>query len=94
MTEDPFRPRLAGSRPFDGEGLPTRRRAIIENGVLTGWTLDLASARKLGLESTGNAARGAGSIPSPANWNIELTQGEVSREDLLAIWAPGCWSPR
>lgn len=83
VIEDPFRARIAGSRPFDGEGLPTARRAIIEDGVLTGWTLDLASARKLGLESTGNAARGAGSIPSPANWNISLTQGEASREDLI-----------
>jgi PmbA protein len=83
VTEDPFRPRITGSRPFDGEGLPTARRDIIEDGVLTGWTLDLASARKLGLESTGNAARGAGSIPSPANWNISLTQGDASREDLI-----------
>ncbi len=89
VIEDPYRPRLAGSRPFDGEGIATRRRAIIENGVLTGWTLDLASARKLGLESTGNAARGAGSIPSPANWNIELTQGDVSRENLIRDMGTG-----
>ena len=48
LIEDPHRPRISGSRPFDGEGLPTARRAIVENGVLTGWTLDLATARKLG----------------------------------------------
>lgn len=83
VIEDPFRPRVGGSRPFDGEGLPTRRRAIVENGVLTGWTLDLASARKLGLQSTGNAARGTSSPPSPSNWNLELTQGAQSREDLV-----------
>ena len=83
VTEDPFRPRISGSRPFDGEGLATRRREIVKDGMLTGWTLDLASARKLGLESTANAARGSGSVPSPANWNIELTQGTASREDLV-----------
>lgn len=83
VIEDPFRPRITGSRPFDGEGLPTQRRAIVQDGVLTGWTLDLASARKLGLNSSGNAARGIGSVPSPSNWNIELTPGDQSREDLI-----------
>lgn len=89
VIEDPFRPRMPGSRPFDGEGLATRRRAIIENGVLTGWVMDLASARKLGLESTANAARGIGSVPSPSNWNIALTQGDKSRADLLRDMGTG-----
>lgn len=89
VTEDPFRPRISGSRPFDGEGLPTRKRAIVENGILTGWTLDLSSARKLGLESTGNAARGIGSVPSPSNWNIELTQSTHSRADLIRDMGTG-----
>lgn len=89
VIEDPHRPRISGSRPFDGEGLPTRRRTVVDNGVLTGWTLDLASARKLGLESTGNAARGIGGVPSPSTWNIALTQGEGSREDLIAQMGTG-----
>lgn len=89
VIEDPHRPRIAGSRPFDGEGLATRKRAIIDNGVLTGWTLDLASARKLGMQSTANAARGIGSVPSPSNWNIALTQGEQSRDDLIAQMGTG-----
>ncbi len=89
VIEDPFRPRMAGSRPFDGEGLPTQRRDIIKDGVLTGWTLDLASARKLDLTSTGNAARGIGSVPSPANWNISLTPGEYSHADLLSNMGTG-----
>jgi PmbA protein len=55
----------------------------VDHGVLTGWTLDLASARKLGMSSTANAARGAASLPSPSNWNIELTQGSQSPEDLM-----------
>lgn len=89
VVEDPFRPRISGSRPFDGEGLATKRREIIKNGVLTGWTLDLASARKLGLKSTGNAARGIGSVPSPANWNIEMNQGHQSKADLLRDMGTG-----
>ncbi|MGD9862746.1 MAG: TldD/PmbA family protein [Pseudodonghicola sp.] len=89
VIEDPHRPRIAGSRPFDAEGLPTQRRAIVENGVLTGWTLDLSSARKLGMAPTGNAARGVSSGPAPANWNIALTQGTASRADLLRDMGTG-----
>ncbi len=91
VIEDPLRVRAGSSRPFDAEGLPTRRRAIVEGGVLTGWVLDLASARRLGMESTGNAARGPSAPPSPATTNIDLTQGEASREDLLAMMGTGLW---
>ena len=83
LMEDPHRARVFGSRPFDAEGLPTHPRAIIENGRLTGWTTDLASARKLGLDSSANAARGVSAAPSPSNWNVALTQGTASRADLL-----------
>ncbi|TMV10522.1 TldD/PmbA family protein [Arenibacterium halophilum] len=89
LIEDPHRPRSSGSRPFDGEGLATHRRAIVDDGVLTGWTLDLSSARKLGMAPTGNAARGTSSLPSPVNWNIELTQGTASRADLLRDMGTG-----
>lgn len=89
LIEDPHRPRASGSRPFDGEGLPTARRMIVENGVLQGWTLDLATARKLELAPTGNAARGTSSGPSPSNWNIELTQGRDSRDDLIREMGTG-----
>ncbi|SHI82193.1 PmbA protein [Palleronia salina] len=84
LVEDPFRPRVSGSRPFDGEGLPRQRRAIVEDGILTGWTLDLATGRKLGLPSTGNAARGTGAPPQPSVTNLALTQGTQSRADLMA----------
>lgn len=83
LVEDPLRPRIIGSRPFDGEGLPTQRRAIVEDGILTGWTLDLATARKLGMQSTANAMRGVTSPPSPGAGNVTLTQGSASRADLL-----------
>jgi PmbA protein len=89
LTEDPLRPRISGSRPFDGEGLTVRKRALVENGTLMGWTLDLATARRLGLESTGNAARGTTAPPSPSVTNIALTQGAQSRDDLLAEMGRG-----
>jgi PmbA protein len=84
LIEDPHRVRATGSRPFDAEGLPTQDRALVENGILNGWILDLATARKLGLESTGNAGRGTGAPPSPGASNIRLTPGDKSREELMA----------
>ncbi|MDO8883593.1 TldD/PmbA family protein [Pseudotabrizicola sp.] len=89
VIEDPHRVRIGASRPFDGEGLPTQRRVIVENGVLTGWTLDLATGRKLGMPSTANAARGASSPPSPSTSNIDLTPGTHSRDDLIAQMGTG-----
>lgn len=89
ITEDPHRPRLSGSRPFDAEGLPTRRREIVTDGVLTGWTLDLGTARRLGMVSTGAASRNAASPPVPGNGNIALTQGTQSRAALLADMGTG-----
>ncbi len=89
LIENPHRPRVSGSRPFDAEGLQTHKRAIVDEGTLTGWTLDLANARKLGMESTGNAARGVGGPPSPSSWNVSLTQGQKSREDLIAQMGTG-----
>jgi PmbA protein len=84
LIEDPLRPRIGGSRPFDGEGLPVARRALVEDGRLTGWTLDLSTARRLGLHSTGNASRGTSAPPSPSVSNVALTQGTQTLDDLLA----------
>lgn len=89
LTEDPFRKRLAGTRPFDGEGLPTKVRDIIADGVLTGWTLDLGTARRLGMRSTASASRSTSAAPSPGNGNIALTQGTKSRADLIADMGTG-----
>ena len=91
VTEDPHRPRMSGSRFFDGEGLPTARRRIVEAGVLTGWTLDLGTARKLGMRSTANASRGVSSPPSPSTSNIDLTPGSASRADLIRDMGTGLW---
>jgi len=89
LIEHPLRPRASGSRPFDAEGLPTTDRAIIDAGVLTGWTLDLATARKLGLRSTASAARSLSAPPSPSVSNVALTQGHASQADLLSDMGTG-----
>lgn len=83
VTEDPRLARYPASRPFDGEGLATQARAIVADGVLQGWTLDLATARKLGLTSTASAVRGTSSPPSPGVSNVALTPGKVSRDTLI-----------
>ena len=89
VIEDPFRPRIGSSRPFDAEGLPRQLRAFVRDGVLEAWVLDLASGRKLGLASTGNAARGTSSPPGPSTTNIDLTPGTASRADLLSQMGTG-----
>jgi len=89
LIEDPHRPRIGSSRPFDGEGLATRHREIVADGVLTGWVLDLATGRKLGMPSTANAFRGTSAPPSPSTTNIDLTQGARSRADLIRDMGTG-----
>jgi PmbA protein len=89
LIENPHRPRMGASRPFDAEGLATQRRAIIDDGTLTGWTLDLANARKLGMASTANAARSVTGGVSPAVWNLELTQGIKSPAELMTEMGTG-----
>ncbi|WP_224816842.1 TldD/PmbA family protein [Hasllibacter sp. MH4015] len=89
LIEEPHRPRTSASRPFDAEGLPTADRAIVRDGVLTGWTLDLSTARQLGLTSTASAARGTGSPPSPSVGNARLTAGDLDRDALIAQMGTG-----
>ena len=84
LVENPHRVRTGASRLFDSEGLTTKKREILSKGVLNGWTLDLASARKLGMRPTGNASRSVSSNPSPTNWNIELSSPEDYCNDLLS----------
>jgi PmbA protein len=72
-----------GSRPFDGEGQATRRKVLIERGRLSSFLLDTYAARKLGLRSTGNAARGAASAPAVGPTNLWLEPGRDSLEELV-----------
>jgi len=83
IIDDPHRPRGHNSKPFDGEGIANRKRAIVENGVLTTWVLDLRSARQLGLKSTGHAARGTSSPPSPSLTNLYMGAGRISPKEMI-----------
>jgi len=89
IIDDPHRRRGLRSKPFDGEGIANRRRAIIENGVLTTWLLDLRSARQLGLKTTGHASRGTSSPPSPSPTNLWLEPGAVTQQALIGDIAKG-----
>jgi PmbA protein len=84
IIDDPHRHRGLRSKPFDGEGIANRRRAIIDKGVLTTWLLDLRSARQLGLKTTGHAARGTASPPSPAATNVWIEPGALSPKALIS----------
>jgi PmbA protein len=84
VVDDPHRPRGQRSKPFDAEGVTNRKRNLIEDGTLTTWLLDLASARQLGLETTGHAGRGPSGPPSPGPTNLYLAPGQVSPSELIA----------
>jgi len=73
-----------GSRPFDAEGLATRRTAVIEDGRLVSYLLDTYSARRLGLATTGNAARAVGDAPAAAPTNLYLAAGGTPPEEIIA----------
>jgi PmbA protein len=83
ILDNPHRKRGLGSRPFDAEGLPTKRYAVIDDGRLTTWLLDLAAARQLKLKPTGHAARGTSGPPSPTTSNFYLEKGKLSFDELL-----------
>jgi len=83
-VDDGLRPGGLGSRPFDGEGLASRRNVILDGGRLRTWLLDSYSARKLGMESTGNATRGAGSPPGVGPTNLCFEPGDASLAEIIA----------
>lgn len=89
VVDDPHIRRGLRSKPFDGEGMATRRQAFIADGCLTSWLLDLRSARQLGLASTGHAARGTSGPPGPAATNFYLLPGAPTPAALMADIAEG-----
>jgi PmbA protein len=89
IIDDPLRKRGQRSRPFDGEGVGGRRLTVIDDGRLTTWFLDCATARELGHETTGHAARGVSSSPSPSPTNLHLEAGALSPDELIADIAEG-----
>jgi PmbA protein len=72
------------SQTFDAEGVKVKKLAIIDEGVLTSWLLDCATARELGLVTTGHAHRGVSSSPSPGSYNLHLEAGEATPAELIA----------
>ena len=80
-----------GSRPFDGEGLPTRKNLVVEKGVLTSYLLDTYSGKKLGLPSTGNASRSVGDSPSVGPTNFYLVPGTKTAEEIIGTVQTGLY---
>jgi PmbA protein len=91
IVDDPLRPRGLRSRPFDGEGLPTAARNLVEHGRVTGWLCDSASARQLGLAPTGHASRSHGGAPGVSTGNLHLAAGRVTPAELMADIAEGVY---
>ncbi|MBP6627969.1 MAG: TldD/PmbA family protein [Kofleriaceae bacterium] len=91
IVDDPLLPRAPGSRPFDGDGLPTRRNVLVDQGVLRTVLCDVYSARKLGRPSTGSAGRGIGGNPGPTTSNLVLQAGTMSRDELLRSTGRGLY---
>jgi PmbA protein len=71
-----------GTSPFDGEGLPSRRTVIVERGVLTNYLLNTYTGRKLGMKSTGNAARGLAGNPGIGAGNLFLVAGTATPQEI------------
>ncbi len=84
IFEDPHRNRGLRSKPCDAEGLPNKRRSLIDKGVLTTWILDLRAARQLNMAPTGHAVRGTGGPPSPGTTNVWLEAGMLTPEALMS----------
>jgi len=89
IVDDPHRMRGLRSRAYDGEGLPTAPRTLIDKGVLTGWIAEAASARQIGIAPTGHAARGISGAPGASTTNLHLAAGTVTPSELIADIADG-----
>jgi PmbA protein len=84
VIDDGVIPAALGSKPFDGEGVATRKKIVLEKGVLQSYLLDTYSGRKLGYPSTGNAARSVGEPPGVATLNFYLAPGPHAPEEVIA----------
>ncbi len=90
ISDDPTRRRGLASRPFDGEGVVCDPLTLIEDGRLTQWVMDSATAAELGLQTNGRAARG-GANPYPATTNLTLEKGSQSPQDMMASIKDGVY---
>ncbi|VAW04547.1 TldE protein, part of TldE/TldD proteolytic complex, partial [hydrothermal vent metagenome] len=83
IIDCPHRKRGLRSKAFDGEGLPTAKTRLIDNGRLTQWIMESASAKQLGLKPTGHASRGVGGAPGVSVTNLHMCNGSVSKAELI-----------
>ncbi|GIW13329.1 MAG: modulator protein [Tepidiforma sp.] len=83
IVDDPLLPGRFGTRPFDGEGVATRRNILVESGTFRGFLFDCYTARRLGRASTGSAVRGLESAPAPSSSNLVLQPGALAPAALL-----------
>lgn len=91
IADDPHRRQGLRSRPFDGEGLPSVPRRLVDDGVLQTWLMDSASARQLGLAPTGHAARGVAGAPGVAPSNLHMEPGSESAEAMIGTIKRGLY---
>jgi PmbA protein len=91
IVDDPLIPRAPGSRPYDGEGLLSRKNLVVEKGVLKTFLLDSYSARKLDKESTASASRGASGGVGPSTSNFILSPGAISHDELVKSTKKGLY---
>jgi PmbA protein len=91
VIDDPLRPGGAASRPFDGEGVASRRRVVLADGVLETYLLDSYSARRLGMRPTGHASRAAGDAPGVSSTNLHLAAGPHTPEAIVASVPAGLY---
>jgi PmbA protein len=85
IIDDGTRARSLGTSPFDAEGVPTQKRAIVENGVVNGFLYNTIAARRAGTVSTGNASRnGYSSLPGIGTHHLSLAAGTLSRSEIIS----------
>src|SRR5216684_1491541 len=84
VIDDGTMPGGFGTTPFDGEGIPTRRTVVIENGILKSYLLNTYTAKKLGLETTANASRGLAGTPGIGPGNYFLEPGPKTPNQIIA----------
>jgi PmbA protein len=89
IIDDGRDPGRLGSRPFDGEGLPTRKTVVVRNGVLENYLLNTYTGRKLGMKSTGNASRGLVGVPSVEPGNLYIEPGPHSPGEIIGSLSKG-----
>ena len=84
IVDDGTMPGGFGTSPFDGEGVPTRRTVVVDRGTLNSYVLNTYTAKKLGLQTTGNAARGLAGNPGIGPGNFFLQPGSRTPKQMLA----------